>query len=116
MREQRLGTATFIPLDSVRPTPINEKLRSMDNVRLLYDLLEYDKSLKTAVSYICGNTLVCETLQVANRIAFESSTSQRHKLVTLDGTVIAKSGFMTGGTSNMDKRVNQWQRKNIAGA
>lgn len=117
MREQRLGTATFIPLDTVQATPINEKLRSLgDSIRLVFDLLEYDKSLKKAVLFICGNTLVCDTLEQANQLAFggASTSGERYKVVSLDGTIISKSGFMTGGNGgNLESRVRQWERKNI---
>lgn len=44
----------------------------------------------------CRNTLVCEDEETAKRLAFGRG-SERHKVVTKAGLLIAKSGAMTGG-------------------
>ncbi|CAI2190961.1 2319_t:CDS:10, partial [Funneliformis geosporum] len=89
IREQRLGHATFIPLDTIIVKPINDKYRSfMKGARLAIDVITYNDKLEKAFQYACGNTLVCDTLEIAKYIS-----------VTLDGTIIHKSGLVTGGHS-----------------
>ena len=40
---------------------------------------------------------MCDGVEEARRLAFDAS--ERHKVVTLDGTQFAKSGYITGGHS-----------------
>nr|CAG8547000.1 14574_t:CDS:10 [Entrophospora candida] len=99
MREQRLGHATFIPLDTIVVKPINDKYRSyVKGARLAIDVITYNDKLDHAFQYACGNTLVCDTLEIAKHICYEKN--QQIKAVTLDGTIIHKSGLITGGHSD----------------
>ncbi|CAG8518942.1 15090_t:CDS:10 [Rhizophagus irregularis] len=99
IREQRLGHATFIPLDTIVVKPINDKYRSfMKGARLAIDVITYNDKLERAFQYACGNTLVCDTLEIAKYICYEKN--QQVKAVTLDGTIIHKSGLVTGGHSD----------------
>ncbi|CAG8779525.1 4083_t:CDS:10, partial [Gigaspora margarita] len=99
MREQRLGHATFIPLDTIVVKSINDKYRSiMKGARLAIDVITYNDKLERAFQYACGNTLVCDTLEIAKHICYEKN--QQVKAVTLDGTIIHKSGLITGGHSD----------------
>ncbi len=53
------------------------------------------------------STLVCETVAEARRLAFQGP--ERHKVVALDGTLIAKAGLITGGiTGNEAARASRW--------
>lgn len=45
----------------------------------------------------CSNTLVCDTKEEAQQLAFEGS--ERHKVVSLDGTLFRTSGVFTGGVA-----------------
>ncbi|RHZ63251.1 hypothetical protein Glove_330g45 [Diversispora epigaea] len=99
MREQRLGHATFIPLDTIIVKPINDKYRSfMKGARLAIDVVTYNNKLERAFQYSCGNALVCDTLEIAKHICYDKN--QQVKAVTLDGTIIHKSGLITGGHSD----------------
>ena len=58
----------------------------------------------------CRNTLVCDSVQEAKALAFGGH--ERHKVVALDGTVFAKAGLITGGTSsNIEARAQKWDEK-----
>jgi len=113
MKEQRLGTATFIPLDKIRVRPINEKYRMMgDTVKPIIDVILFDPSVQKAILYAVGNTLVCESLDEARKLGF--GTRERNKVVTLNGTLIHKSGLMTGGLSgSIEERARRWDEKQI---
>jgi len=52
MREQRVGVATFIPLDSIRVKPIAERLRRLDRAaRLAIDCVKYNCTLSLFHSF-----------------------------------------------------------------
>jgi structural maintenance of chromosome 1 len=96
LRDQRRGQATFIPLDTIQWTAINSNLKGMHRgSRLAIDAINYDKSLERAMSYVCGNTIICDDLAVAKHICWEKRNDV--KAVTLDGSIIHKGGNMTGG-------------------
>lgn len=115
MKEQRLGTATFIPLDTISVKPVNEQLRQIeDSVKLVLDVIKFENSLRNAFVYACGNTVVCEDLSEAKSLAFGRPGQERLKVVTVDGVMIHKSGMMTGGlSSNMEARAKEWEQKDL---
>src|SRR5262249_53372138 len=47
------------------------------------------------ISYACGNSIVCDSLDIAKRICYEKRIQV--KAITLEGFVIHKAGLMTGG-------------------
>eukprot|EP01133_Synstelium_polycarpum_P015054 gene15054-17814_t len=95
MKEHLLGVATFLPLDTLQAKQLNPQLRQLGGTaRLLVDCIKYDKTYDTAVRYVFGNTLVCDTLPEAKKLAFGAD---RHKVVTVAGVKITKTGLMSGG-------------------
>ncbi|KAG2208930.1 hypothetical protein INT47_011070 [Mucor saturninus] len=99
MREQHIGTATFLPLNALQLPTINDRYRNLvRGARLAYDVLKFDKQYEQVMQYACGNTLVCDTMAIAKQICFNMSESVR--AVTLDGAVIHQSGLMTGGQAS----------------
>ncbi|CAO1631057.1 unnamed protein product [Parajaminaea phylloscopi] len=111
-RNQRVGQATFIPLDTIQAKPINDRLRSVARgARLAIDVIQYDGAIEAAMQYVCGNALVCDTLDVARHISYEKKIEA--KTVTLDGTVIHKSGLITGGQSG--DRAGRWEDREVQG-
>ncbi|TKX27575.1 RecF/RecN/SMC N-terminal domain-containing protein 2 [Elsinoe australis] len=96
LKAQRAGQATFIPLDTIMHQAPDANLKGMHpGMRLAVDTFEYDSAIERAVSYACGNSIVCDTLQIARHLCYERRVDA--KAVTLDGTVISKGGNMTGG-------------------
>ncbi|KAL5498941.1 SMC1_1 [Sanghuangporus vaninii] len=113
MRNQRAGQATFIPLDTIQVKPISDKYRSFARgARLAADVIQYEPAVERAMHYACGNALVCDSLDVARYVCYEKG--QEVKAVTLEGTVIHKSGLITGGRSSHgnDKK---WEEKDVQG-
>ena len=124
LREHRVGTATFLPLDTIKaPTPAStDRLRAMceqdgnSRFRLAVDVIACDDSVRKAVQYAVGNTVVCDDLDSAREICFSSRNRRggggdqaRIKAVTLGGAVISKAGTMTGGVTNDDtNRAGRW--------
>ncbi|KAJ1739879.1 Structural maintenance of chromosomes protein 1 [Coemansia sp. RSA 990] len=103
IKEQRAGQATFLPLDTLQPQSISDGLRHVHRgARLATDVLQYDSSIEAAVMHACGNALICDTLQVARYVCYERKLDA--KAVTLDGTVIHRSGLITGGIGSHKQR------------
>ncbi|GJN31482.1 hypothetical protein PR202_gb19887 [Eleusine coracana subsp. coracana] len=107
LKEQRLPPQTFIPLQSVRVTPIIEKLRALGgSARLVFDVIRFDRYLEKAVLYAAGNALVCDDIDEAKTLSW---SGEGYKVVTVDGILLSKSGLMTGGTSGgMEARSHRW--------
>ncbi|PHH58606.1 hypothetical protein CDD81_5086 [Ophiocordyceps australis] len=95
LKEQRFPPMTFIPLDNIKVNAVNTAIKGIPGARLTIDTVNFDVSVERAISYACGSSVVCDTLDVAKHICYE-----RHlgvKAVTLEGYVIHKAGLMTGG-------------------
>ncbi|KAL0081769.1 hypothetical protein J3Q64DRAFT_1186982 [Phycomyces blakesleeanus] len=111
MREQRVGTATFLPLNGLSVPSINDRFRNYTRgARLAFDVIQYDKQYESVVQYACGNTLVCDTIAIAKNICYEKNEDV--KAVTLDGTVIHRSGLMTGGQTS-SQRSSRWSERDV---
>lgn len=63
-------------------------------------------------SYSRRNTIVCDNLEEGQYWAFRAS--ERHKVALTDGTLFAKSGFMTGGqNASMDDRARSFNQQAV---
>eukprot|EP00804_Cyclotella_cryptica_P030321 CCRYP_011865-RA/>CCRYP_011865-RA protein AED:0.05 eAED:0.05 QI:289/1/1/1/0.83/0.57/7/1563/908 len=124
LRDQRIGTATFLPLDSLQiPSPEStERIRAMaendKRYRLAADVIRVNDEYRRAVLYAVGNTVVCDSLDVARDVCFTRrgnvSVEDRLKAVTLAGAVISKAGTMTGGVTKDDtNRAGRWSEQKL---
>lgn len=90
LKRERIGRATFLPLNKI--TYREEKPREGPGViDFAINLIKYDKKYEPAMKYVFANTLVVDNLDNARRLM------GRHRMVTLEGELILKSGAMTGG-------------------
>ncbi|KAG0167012.1 Structural maintenance of chromosomes protein 1 [Apophysomyces sp. BC1034] len=113
MREQRVGAATFLPLNTLRIPVINDRFRNYTRgARLAFDVVNYEKQFEPVVQYVCGNALICDNLKIAKQICYEKKEDVR--VVTLDGTVIHRSGLMTGGRSG-SQGPKRWSQRDVEG-
>ncbi len=96
LKDKRLGVATFLPLSKVKgikPHPEMDSLKKSNGVHgRAVDLVEFDHKYKNVFSYVFGNTLVVDNIDVARRIGVGKA-----KMVTLDGDLTEISGAMRGG-------------------
>lgn len=96
LKQQRRGQATFIPLDTIQFTAPSSNIRNQHKgCRMALDTINYDRSLERAMSYVCGNAVVCDDMKIAKYICWEKRNDV--KAVTIDGSIIHKGGNMTGG-------------------
>ncbi|MBW0474620.1 hypothetical protein O181_014335 [Austropuccinia psidii MF-1] len=101
LKTQRMGQASFIPLDTIQVNPVNERFRNLaKGARLAIDLIKHDPIHERAVHYACGNAIICDSTQIARHVVYDKGNEV--KAVTLDGTVIHKGGNMSGGVTGLD--------------
>ncbi|ORY83359.1 cohesin complex subunit psm1 [Neocallimastix californiae] len=112
LKEKRIGTSTFIPINSISVKPINEKYRSyVKGAHLAIDVIQYDSIYEKVIQFICGNSMVCDDLSIAKEICY--NRKQEIKVVTLNGVVIHKTGMITGGQSGISRQAKRWEEKQI---
>jgi len=102
LRENKIGSATFIGLDKMEAyrsscEPLSHG--TPENVPRLFDLVHVqDERVRPAFYFALRDTLVAENLEIATRIGLgKSSNGKRWRVVTLDGKLVETSGAMTGG-------------------
>lgn len=112
LRSQRSVFLNFIPLASVRGKEVGDSLRRIceGSCKPLVDVLKYDDELAPAIRYSVGETLVCNNRKEAEKYAWEHP-SGRHKVVTVEGTVMQKNGVVTGGEAAGMKRAQRFNDK-----
>lgn len=118
LREQRVGTATFLPLDTLQVPSresaerIRARVAHDPRFRLAADVISCDENIKKAVLYAVGNAVVSDDLDAARQLCFSGRRGDADgsiKAVTLGGAVISKAGTMTGGVTNEDNnRAGRW--------
>eukprot|EP00210_Caulerpa_lentillifera_P005542 g5301.t1 len=93
LKENKYFPLSFYPLDSVSYKPINENLRKLGgggSIKLAFDLIDFDPKLLNGFLAIGV------------------------KIVSLDGTIIHKTGYITGGlTESMESRAARWDDKKL---
>jgi structural maintenance of chromosome 1 len=105
---------TFIPLETIKVKEVNESNRRLGgSFKLVIDVVEFDDSIKKALLYACGNTLLCDTLGEARKLCYGSSGDKKYKVVALDGTAISKSGNLSGGKGDFARKASQWDEKDM---
>lgn len=92
LKDQNLGRVTFLPLNKLRPKPLPELPHGSDIVGFATDLLDYDSRYDPAFRVVLAGTVVIDSLDHARK------RIGTHRMVTLDGSLLEKSGSMTGGS------------------
>ncbi|WP_367926165.1 chromosome segregation protein SMC [uncultured Ruthenibacterium sp.] len=95
LREEKAGRATFLPLDTMRPSHFDASKLSGSAVKAS-SLVEYDSRYENVVSNLLGRIVVVDDINEASRVA--RSLDYRNRIVTADGQVINAGGSFTGGS------------------
>lgn len=95
LKQQRFPPLTFIPLDNIKTNAPISAVKGIPGARLTIETIDFDSSLERAMTYACGSSVVCDSLEVAKDICYKRRIPV--KAVTLEGYVIHKAGLMTGG-------------------
>ncbi|MBQ8726042.1 MAG: chromosome segregation protein SMC [Clostridia bacterium] len=100
LRKTESGSATFLPINSVRVRPesyeIRQALSEKGVIGLANEIVTYDNYFSNIIKFLLGNTLVVDNIdnavQIANKYRFA------FKIATLDGDILTNAGTMTGGS------------------
>lgn len=100
LKKNRSGRATFLPISVLREHQIKyEDEVICDNtegfIGLMADFVSNEPEFDIVRESLLANILVCDTLENANNLA--GLLKYQYKIVTLDGDVVHKGGYMTGG-------------------
>ena len=103
LKTNKLGRATFFPLEVIKPKGIDYDTLSVlekekDYLGILSDFIEYDSKYKNIVLNQLGNIIVAKDLDGGNYLS--KVINNRYKIVTLEGDVIHVGGSITGGSIN----------------
>ncbi len=102
LRNNRLGTATFLPLNKINPRPGEQGIANILSmpgvVGLAADIIKHEDKFVNIFSFVFGQTVVVENLSVAQKIGIGKA-----RMVTLDGDMLEKSGVMKGGYKQIKK-------------
>ncbi len=100
LKQSRTGRATFLPLQSIRPRRLEDRLISQMNhlpgyIGLASDLVQMDEKVRPAAEYLLGRVVIAGTLDQA--VAMARKTGYACRIVTLEGDVLNPGGSMSGG-------------------
>ena len=108
LKENRLGRATFFPLNIIKEKMIPESI--LDSVKkhnsfvgLASDLVEYDSQFENIIKNQLGNVLVVKNIDTLNEIG--KLIEYKYRIVSLDGEIMHAGGSLTGGTYKNDNSV-----------
>ncbi len=101
LKENKLGRATFFPLNIIKGKKIDEDtLKTVKKQKGFIDiadnLVQNNSVYDQIISNQLGNVLVIDNLDHANAIS--RLINYRYRMVTLDGELLHVGGSLTGGT------------------
>lgn len=93
LKSTQAGRATFLPLNKMKPAPRGMRVPNIPGViDYAINLIDFDDVYEPAFYNALGETLVVEDLEAARKLI------GKYRMVTLDGSLMEKSGSMTGGS------------------
>ncbi|MBQ3009439.1 MAG: chromosome segregation protein SMC, partial [Oscillospiraceae bacterium] len=99
------GRATFLPLDTVKPSAFNENLP--DWACTGDSVIKADAKYRNIVSNKLGRTIIVDNINSASSLA--KRLNYRYRIVTMDGQIINAGGSFTGGS--VSKNAGVFTRK-----
>lgn len=100
LKDSRLGRATFLPIQAVKPRYINpsdKRFLSLSGcLGVASELVACEPQFKPVIDSLLGATAVCDNLDNAVNLAKQSGYAFR--IVTLEGDVLSPQGSMSGGS------------------
>lgn len=101
LKENKLGRATFFPLNIIKPRYIDnsliERLMEVNGfINTLNNLVDCDDLYRPVIDNQLGNVIVASDIDSMNLIG--RIVDHKYRIVTLDGEVLHAGGSITGGT------------------
>ena len=120
LKENKLGRATFYPLDVIKPRSIDidtlNKIKDVTGfINTADKLVRYNSIYHNIILNQLGNVIVVDNINNANYIS--KLINHRYKIVSLDGQVVNVGGSITGGSvtnnSNIIKEKYELDNKKV---
>ena len=112
LKENRLGTATFLPLNKISGKEASGDVKKFIGAKGVHDLainlVSFDSKFKKVFSYVFSDTLVVDSINVATRLGIGKA-----KFVTLDGDIAELSGAMHGGFRERKKEAFGFKEREV---
>lgn len=90
LKEEKLGRVTFLPLIRLKKQEY-PAIRDDGIINYAINLLTFDPRYRDAFGVVFGGTVVVNSLDRARKMIGQ------HRMVTIDGELLERSGAMTGG-------------------
>jgi len=102
LKDNKLGRATFLPLNIIKPRFIDESIKERiiqinGYVGILSELINYDSKYKNIIENQLGNVIVAKDIDSMNLIA--KILEYKFRIVSLDGSIVYAGGSISGGGS-----------------
>lgn len=88
---------TFIPLNKIVTSKPPAQAFAPGKADLALSLVGYDDEVSAAMEFIFGNTLICQDIDTAKKMAFDPNVRMRS--ITLEGDTYDPSGTLSGGSA-----------------
>ena len=100
LKEQRLGRATFLPLNIIKPKYLDSSvLETLKNssgfIDIAINLVKFDEAYSNIMQNLLGNTIVVKDIDALNNIA--KLLNYKYKVVSLEGDISYAGGSISGG-------------------
>jgi len=100
LRNNKIGRATFIPLESIQPKGIRDEHINVISTQpgfigIAADLITTSPEYEILKKFLLGNVIVVDNIENANTLS--KLIQKRHMIVTLNGDVIRVGGVISGG-------------------
>ena len=108
LKENKLGRATFFPLNIIKPKNIDyetrNKLNDIDGfIACAKELVKCDEKYQNIIDNQLGNIIVVRDLDTANIAG--KKIDYKYRIVTLDGEIIHAGGSLTGGSKKNNNSI-----------
>jgi len=112
LKDNKLGRATFLPLNIIKPRFVDDNIRERivqinGYVGILSDLINYDVKYKNVIENQLGNVIVAKDIDSMNLIA--KILEYKFRVVSLDGSIVYAGGSISGGGAHKHNLVNTKQ-------
>ncbi len=97
LKRDQGGRATFLPLDSLRPSQAVQPPRMPGVLGLASELVRFPADIRPAVEHALNRTIVVQDLPAARKVLGRDGHGT---LVTLEGDIVRPGGSVTGGSEN----------------
>ncbi|WKY45803.1 chromosome segregation protein SMC [Eubacteriaceae bacterium ES2] len=113
LKQQKLGRATFLPLDNLRVASLDQNLRKQIEKTagvegFASDLVKTDDKFKSCIESLLGRTAVVSNFE--NGKSVSQKFNGRFTVVTLDGEIFYPGGAIVGG-QNKDSKQSPMSKK-----